>query len=199
MQNPSKLIFIPRLYHQIKLEILRKSNMQNKATIFQIFRLFEIYVGVSLWCCSMANAHRVLLIAFFNILFHVLFLLPYYLWSWCRIQGVSLSCFLKWKLPLSKTRPLFPWIKAIRARAERTVKEYITFLTFTKDQDDLKAQVKLLTVKLLSFILCCRSLKLDLSTKLVRCTPNELIKLRNMLPFTAYGAHGFRQQCWVAT
>ena len=58
-------------------------------------------------------------------------------------------------------------IKAIWACAERTVKEYITFLTFTKDRDDLKVQVKLLTVKLLSFILCCRSLKLDASAKLV--------------------------------
>ena len=81
------------------------------------------------------------------------------------------------------------------ARTERTVKEYITFLTFTKDRDDLKVQVKLLTVKLLSFILCSRSLKLDASAKLVCCTPNKLIKLRNMLPFTAYGAHGFRQRC----
>ena len=58
----SKLIFIPRLYHQIKLGILTKSNMQNKATIFKIFRLFEIYVGVSLCICSKANAHRILLI-----------------------------------------------------------------------------------------------------------------------------------------
>lgn len=66
----------------------------------------------------------------------------------------------------------------------------MTFLTFTKDQDDLEVQVKLL-----SFILCCRSLKLDASAKLAWCTPNELIKLRNMLPFTAYGAHGFRQRC----
>lgn len=105
----SKLIVIPRLYHQIKLGILRKCNMQNKAAIFQIFRLFEIYVGVSLCICSMANAHRILLITFFNIHFHVLFLLPYYLWSWCRVQCVSLSCLLKWKLPLSKTRPLFPY------------------------------------------------------------------------------------------
>lgn len=71
----------------------------------------------------------------------------------------------------------------------------MTFLTFTKDQDDLEVQVKLLKVKLLSFILCCRSLKLDASAKLAWCTPNELIKLRNMLPFTAYGAHGFRQRC----
>ena len=104
----SKLIFIPRLYHQIKLGILRKSNMQNKATIFHIFRLFEIYVGVSLWCCSIANAHRILLITFLNILFNVQFLLPYYnyLWSWCRVQDVSLSCLLKWKLPLSKTRQM---------------------------------------------------------------------------------------------
>lgn len=60
-----------------------------------------------------------------------------------------------------------------------------------KDQDDLTVQVKLLTVKLSSFILSYRLLKLDASAKLVCCTPNELIKLRNMLPFTAYGAHGF--------
>ena len=94
---------------------------------------------------------------------------------------------------------IFILIKAIWASAERTVKEYIAFLTFTKDQDDLKGQVKLLTVKLLSFIVSCRSLKLDASAKLVWCTPNELIKLRNMLSFTAYGAHGFRQQCCLAT